>query len=140
MRETEKKQLLRFAVFAVVGLVDTLLDWSAFTLVRELFHAPAAACQTAGYLTGALSSYLLNGRLTFRDGSGRRWFQCLKFVLWNAASLGVSALLIQLLVRCGVPVYIAKLIITIEVGLFNYFGYKYLVFRVKKPQKESKKS
>ena len=74
----------------------------------------------------------LNGRITFRDGHIARWRQCLRFVVWNMVSLGVSEVMIGLLTHFGLNPYIAKVGVTLEVALFNYFGYKYIVFAVPK--------
>ena len=81
---------------------------------------------------GTVCSYFLNGRITFRDGHIARWRQCLRFVMWNVVSLGVSEVMIGLLTHFGLNPYIAKVGVTLEVALFNYFGYKYIVFAVPK--------
>lgn len=130
-------QFKRFITYALVGCVDTLLDWTAFTVAHELLKLVPATCQAAGYLVGAISSYLLNGRITFRDGSGKRWLQCIKFITWNVFSLLVSTWLIALLTGWGMSPYWAKVIVTLEVALLNYFGYEYLVFKVRKNPKRS---
>lgn len=124
----------RFITYALVGCVDTALDWAAFTAAHELLALTPAQCQTAGYLVGAVSSYLLNGRITFRDGSGHRWLQCIKFITWNVFSLLASAGLISVLTAWGMSAYWAKVLVTLEVALLNYFGYEYLVFHVRKNQ------
>ena len=85
-----------------------------------------------GYFVGTVCSYFLNGRITFRDGHIARWRQCLRFVMWNVVSLGVSEVMIGLLTHFGLNPYIAKVGVTLEVALFNYFGYKYIVFAVPK--------
>ena len=123
--------LKRFVAYAAVGCIDTALDWAAFTLAHSALLLGATRSQAIGYLVGAVSSYFLNGRITFRDGHGRRWAQFFKFALWNAFSLALSAGLIWLLTTWGMNAYFAKVILTLEVALANYIGYKYLVFRVK---------
>lgn len=130
-------QFKRFITYALVGCVDTGLDWTAFTAAHELLRLTAPTCQAIGYLVGAISSYLLNGRITFRDGSGARWLQCIKFITWNVFSLLVSTGLIALLTGWGMNAYWAKVGVTLEVALLNYFGYKYLVFKVRKNGKGS---
>lgn len=122
-------KLRRFITYAAVGCVDTALDWAAFTISHELLTLTAPRCQAIGYLVGAVSSYLLNGHITFRDGSGRRWLQFIKFATWNAFSLLVSTGFIALLTGWGLNPYWAKVGVTMEVGVMNYFGYEYLVFK-----------
>lgn len=130
-------QCKRFLTYALVGCVDTGLDWAAFTAAHELLKLTAPTCQAVGYLVGAISSYLLNGRITFRDGSGTRWLQCIKFITWNVFSLLVSTGLIALLTAWGMSAYWAKVGVTLEVALLNYFGYEHLVFKVRKNRKGS---
>lgn len=80
----------RFATYALVGCFDTGMDWVAFTTAHELLHFTPVICQAIGYFVGTVCSYFLNGRITFRDGHIARWRQCLRFVMWNVVSLGVS--------------------------------------------------
>lgn len=83
----------RFATYALVGCFDTGMDWVAFTTAHELLHFTPLICQAIGYIVGTICSYFLNGRITFRDGHIARWRQCLRFVVWNVVSLGVSELM-----------------------------------------------
>lgn len=87
----------RFATYALVGCFDTGMDWVAFTTAHELLHFTPVICQAIGYFVGTVCSYFLNGRITFRDGHIARWRQCLRFVMWNVVSLGVSEVMIGLL-------------------------------------------
>ncbi len=129
--ETLPKSIRRFASYAMIGILDTFLDWGAFTLSYELVHLTPHVSQGVGYFVGAISSYLLNGHFTFRDGHERPWLKFIKFAAWNVFSLLISAWLIALLTRWGMNAYFAKFFVTLEVSLVNYVGYKYLVFRVK---------
>ena len=81
---------------------------------------------------GTVCSYFLNGRITFRDGHIARWRQCARFAAWNVVSLALSEVMIGLLTHFGINPYLAKVGVTLEVALLNYFGYKYIVFAVPK--------
>ena len=107
----------RFATYALVGCFDTSMDWVAFTTAHELLHFTPVICQAIGYFVGTVCSYFLNGRITFRDGHIARWRQCLRFVMWNVVSLGVSEVMIGLLTHFGLNPYIAKVGVTLEVAL-----------------------
>ena len=91
----------RFATYALVGCFDTGMDWVAFTTAHELLHFTPVICQAIGYFVGTVCSYFLNGRITFRAGHIARWRQCLRFVMWNVESLGVSEVMIGQLTRFG---------------------------------------
>ena len=47
-------------------------------------------------------------------------------------SLALSEVMIGLLTHFGINPYLAKVGVTLEVALLNYFGYKYIVFAVPK--------
>ena len=121
----------RVILFAMVGCVNTLVDFLAFTACNELLHWPVELCQTAGYCCGILCSFLLNRNFTFRDGARRLWRQLFLFILVNLVTLGISVLCIRLLVWTGLNEYIAKIMTTGVVMVCNYFGYKLVVFQVK---------
>ena len=122
----------RFATYALVGCFDTGMDWVAFTTAHELLHFTPMLCQAIGYAVGTVCSYFLSGRITFRDGHIARWRQCARFAAWNVVSLALSEVMIGLLTHFGINPYLAKVGVTLEVALLNYFGYKYIVFAVPK--------
>ena len=69
--------------------------------------------------------------LTFGDGGGCDWEKLLRFIIWNLISLSITTVLITVLTRAGMWAYLAKLFVTVEEGVVNYFAYKFLVFHVK---------
>lgn len=126
----------RFILFALVGGINTAVDYGVFTLV-SLLHAPSWLGQAAGYTAGTICSFLLNRKITFRDGEGKLLRQALVFVLVNLVSLGVSSALIALLTNTlGINRYIAKIFVTVLTMLMNYFGYKLLVFKIKEKRED----
>lgn len=126
----------RFILFALVGGINTAVDYGVFTLI-SLLHAPAWLGQAAGYTAGTVCSFLLNRKITFRDGEGKILRQALVFVLVNLASLGVSSALMALLTNAfSLNRYIAKIFVTVLTMLMNYFGYKLLVFKIKEKRED----
>ena len=136
----------RFLTFSIVGIVNTLVDMACFALAFSLIGWPDEISQIIGYCCGLICSFLLNRRFTFHDGQRRLWGQIFLFILVNLVSMGISVVLIDLitgwlellahlpllgwLVRTTLHVYAAKCFVTVAVMLINYFGYKYIVFRV----------
>lgn len=118
-------------LFAVVGCINTLVDFGVFTFCAELLRFGAGASQTAGYLAGIACSFLLNRNVTFRDGRGSALYEALRYIVVNLLSLGVSTLLIWVFTNAGLNKYIAKIAVTVITMLINYFGYKIFVFRIK---------
>ena len=136
----------RFITFSIVGVVNTLVDMVCFAFAFSLIGLTDQVSQVVGYCCGIACSFLLNRRFTFHDGQRRLWGQIVLFILVNLISMGISVGLIGLitgwlalgaqlpfigwLVRTKLHVYVAKGLVTLVVMLVNYFGYKYIVFRV----------
>ena len=125
------KKYKRFIEYAVIGCINTLVDFCVFTLFSEVLHASAALSQAAGYLAGIVCSFLLNRNITFRDGSGSPLGQAVRYAAVNLVSLGVSTWLISVLTGAGLNRYIAKILVTVLSTFINYFGYKLFVFHIR---------
>ncbi len=122
----------REIVFGLIGCVNTLVDFLAYTVSHEWFALPADYCQAVGYCFGVICSFILNRRFTFRDGERRLWGQMFLFAAFNLGMLGLSSWIVGRLVSGGLNIYLAKIPVTVFVMVCNYFGYKLIVFRVKR--------
>ena len=135
MTEFARKLIIKFKrviTFGLVGCVNTLVDFLVFTLCYNYLAVTLEQSQTAGYLSGIVCSFVLNRRFTFKDWTREKWLQIVAFIAVNAASYYVSVLLISRLTALLGNAYIAKIAVTGVVMLMNYFGYKTLVFKVRK--------
>ncbi len=121
----------RFILYALVGALNTVVDFLMFTLFYRLIGLPEGWSQVIGYISGILCSFLLNSNVTFKDKTVSTGKSALRFIIVNGVSLGVSTLAIELLIGAGLQWIIAKLLITVLVALINYVGYKLVVFKVK---------
>jgi putative flippase GtrA len=88
------RQLIRFAI---VGCTNTALSWCAFALLASLGVQPLVASAIA-WILGALNSYLLNRRWTFRS-SGRYAPEAVRFALVQCAGLALDVVLLDALTR-----------------------------------------
>lgn len=121
----------RFVLYALVGGINTGIDFFVFTLLHMTTSLSEGYCQAISYTAGVVSSFLLNQNVTFKDGKETRVIhQVIRFICVNAVSMLVGVGGIRALVATGLNPYVAKLIITMTVAGINYFGYKLLVFRV----------
>lgn len=138
------------AKFVVVGFINTGLDYGLLRLL--LWLTPASLIDSSwkaavlfvinsiSYGTAVVNSYFLNKYWTFLDRSKKN--ELLKFsgfVLLNLLSLILNSTIVSLVTTYISPVWqlsptewltAAKLLIaTPAVMCFNYFTYKFLVFR-----------
>lgn len=87
---TEAGRILRFAV---VGVANTGVDFSAFLLLAKLAGAPLALANAGGWALAVSVSYALNSVYTFRANGAARSLSAggwARFALANAAGLAVS--------------------------------------------------
>ncbi|MGV7118229.1 GtrA family protein [Paenibacillus kyungheensis] len=112
--------------FATVGVSNTVIDFVVFMLLQSFTGVVAA--QFIGYGAGTLNSYLWNRRWTFARGKGFDFSEIIRFLLVNITVAIITAIAISL-VPASIPVWIAKIAVTI-LGLgINYTVSKLWVFR-----------
>lgn len=142
-----KKAAGQFVRFAIVGALNTLVDFAVFQALNLLLGWVYAA-QVLGYGAGVVNSYLLNSAWTFREQRQRTLREIALFLAVNLASLGVSLGVLWLCreafgitdawAASWVPAQlagfikgdtIAKLIATVCAVVVNFLGNRLFVFR-----------
>src|SRR6266436_6301410 len=100
--------LSEFLRFATVGALATVVHYSMLIALVELAHGPLIASTSAGFVLGAVVSYSLNRRITFRHqpdfGRG-----LVKFVSVGAVGLGLNALIVAGLAHAGIQYILAQM-------------------------------
>jgi putative flippase GtrA len=119
----------QFALFLVAGGTATVVQYCVLVaLVQSARMNPTLATMLA-YLCGAMTSYLLNFRFTFKDsGTGFRK-GLLKFLVVNVIGLGLNTLIFVTLRHLGAYYLLAQAIATGLVLVWNYAGARVFVFR-----------
>jgi putative flippase GtrA len=62
--------LLQFVKFTIVGVSNTLLTFAVYTLLLKVLGVWYLAASAIGFVVGAVNSFLLNRRWTFRGHVG----------------------------------------------------------------------
>jgi putative flippase GtrA len=123
---------LKAASFAVVGVVNTLVDYGVFLCGYYLLSLPLIPANVLAWLVAVSGSYVMNSFTTFAAESGRelRWRSYGKFVasglagvIVNTATLVVASSWIEL------PVPAAKLLAIAASFVVNFSLSHFLVFR-----------
>jgi putative flippase GtrA len=146
---------LKAVAFALIGLVNTVVDYGLFFLARAAFgHSPAAqaffgalsaachcgtpetvlliAANIAAWAVAVSGSYMLNARITFAAESGRQWRlrHYLAFVVSGIAGLSANtATLIVLAQIFALPVWLAKGAAVVASFVVNFLLSHFVVFR-----------
>lgn len=121
--------------YLMVGVGNTGVDWAVYFILTHLFSVASFVAQPIGYIAGAVNSYAVNRKLTFK--TERRFFsvQLLKFALVTALTASSSALLMILVterwgIRGSFPLDLAaKVGVTAFTMLFNFGLSRLWVFR-----------
>ena len=146
-KEEAKKTIWQMVKFAIVGVLNTLVDFAVFQTLN-LTLGWVYAAQVLGYTFGVINSYLWNSNWTFREQRTRSLKEMGLFLLVNIASLGVSLGMMWLLrevfgvtnewVAQWMPAAlasfikgdtIAKLIATMFAIAVNFLGNRLFVFK-----------
>jgi len=123
--------LIQLFKFAMVGCVNTFVDWAAYFTIIKIFPAESAffyaAAKGFSYFCGIVNSFFLNRCWTFKAaGDGGRF---VKFALVNAIGLGINSLAIYELLKLNIPQMMALFMATAVAFGFNFTLTKVWVFR-----------
>jgi putative flippase GtrA len=144
--------------FAMVGVVNTAVDYCFFLLARALLDRSAGAialfaslsglCQcgsaatislivanTFSWLVAVGGSYIMNSTITFAAESGRklRWSAFLAFAASGIAGwLANTAMLLAAAEVLLLPVWLAKLVAVVASFVVNFSLSHFVVFRVRR--------
>lgn len=109
-----------FVRFLLVGGSATALHYAIMASLIGLFDCAPGVASATGYCLSTLYNYWANARFTF--GGGHDHARSLpRFLITAAAGLGINQLVLLGLIHFSVPVFLAQLLATGTVLLWNYF-------------------
>jgi putative flippase GtrA len=128
---------LRPAAFALVGFLNTALDFTVFFAIVSLMDAPILVANVVSYACGVVCSYILNRYVTFRDRVAHPVMAPAFFVAASVIALVINTLTVMLLAPVT-DTLIAKIGATAISFVWNYLFSNLVVFRVVPKGSESK--
>jgi putative flippase GtrA len=108
-----------FFSFLLVGGGATLLQYLIMAALMFAMGMEATVASSTGFLISAVFNYWANARFTFSGQHDHR-ASALKFGATLCAALAINALTLELLLKFGAPVWLAQLIATGVVFVWNY--------------------
>src|ERR1700741_4351993 len=118
------REFLRFAAMAELR---TVINSPAFIFLLEVAHQPLIPSTSVGFTLGAIVSYSLNRRITFRHqphfGRG-----LVKFVSLGAVGFGLNSLIVAAFVHAGVQYILAQMTATGIILVWNFLVSRLLIF------------
>ncbi|XID95769.1 GtrA family protein [Paenibacillaceae bacterium WGS1546] len=118
----------KMAKYAIVGGLNTGVDFAVFCLLVYGFGAGTAWAQAASYLAGTANSYVMNRYWTFRVKEKRSAAELLRFVAINVLSFGAATAVLLGLAYGGTEAALAKAVSVVCSLAVNYAGYRLWVF------------
>src|SRR5215469_13233193 len=125
----ERAVTLKAASFAMVGVVNTLVDYSVFLSAYYLLNLPLIPANVLAWLVAVSGSYVMNCLITFAAESGRqlRWRAYGAFVASGVAGVVTNTAVLVLASR-WVPVPAAKLLAIAASFVVNFSLSHFVVF------------
>jgi putative flippase GtrA len=123
---------LKAASFALIGVLNTLIDLGVFLTAYNVFGVPLIAANVIAWMIAVSGSYVMNCFITFAVESGRmlRWRAYRAFVLSGVA--GVIANTTTLVVASyWMPVLAAKFLAIAASFMVNFSLSHFVVFRTR---------
>jgi len=131
----ERAIALKAASFALVGIVNTAVDFSVFWTAATYLHWPLIPANVLAWLVAVTFSYVMNSFITFGPESGRilRWRDYATFAASGVAGM-VSSTAMLFALSFVVPVFVAKLLSIAVSFAVNFSLSHFVVFRVRRPR------
>lgn len=130
----ERAFALKAISFAMVGLVNTAIDFSVFWTAAEILHWPLVPANVIAWLVAVSCSYVMNSFITFGPESGHtlRWRDYATFVTSGVAGM-VAATSTLFALSYVMPLLVAKLVSILVAFAVNFSLSHFVVFRARKP-------
>lgn len=123
---------VKFIKFAIIGVMNTLIDVAVYTVLAGALHVNVYVSQVAGYTCGGLNSYIFNRSWTFKTEEGFFSRELIKFIVVTLAMLGLSlGILYVFYDMMHLNYFIAKIITTVLVLVVNFVVNNLWVFKKK---------
>lgn len=126
INDSNKKELI---YYILIGILVVLVDYISYHFFYKIFSIDFSNSKRLSYLTGALLSFILNKRITFKSHEKKIsepvLFSILYFLSFVLNSATHDALLNHF--SGNYPFIIATLVSVI----LNYIGQKFIVFKKK---------
>lgn len=132
----ERAVALKAASFAMVGVVNTAIDFSVFWTAARILDWPLVPSNVLSWIVAVTFSYVMNSFVTFGPESGRvlRWRDYLAFVASGVAGVIASTTTIVVLVDYLAVALLSAKLVSIAVSFaVNFSLSHFVVFRKRAP-------
>jgi putative flippase GtrA len=126
---------LKALSFALVGIVNTLIDLGIFLIAYNGFSLPLVPANILAWIVAVSCSYVMNSFITFAAESGGklRWRSYGTFLVSGVAGVIVNTSVL-VVASFWIPVLAAKLLAILASFVVNFSLSHFVVFRTRTPQ------
>jgi putative flippase GtrA len=134
----ERAIALKAASFALVGVINTAVDFSVFWSTVTYLHWPLVPANMLAWLVAVTFSYVMNSFITFGPESGRtlRWRDYATFAASGVAGMVASTATLFALSYIF-PLLPAKLVSILVSFAVNFSLSHFVVFRPRRPGEDA---
>ena len=126
----------RKTIFAVVGVVNSAVDFGVFSFAYYYLGLPIVAANSLAWLVAVTGSYVMNSTITFAAESGRKLDlrRYLAFAASQLAGFVANTATVWCLIELAhIPAWAAKLAAIVVSFAVNFSLSHFVVFRARKP-------
>jgi len=127
---------LKAASFAVVGVVNSAVDFGVFSFAYYYLGLPIVAANSLAWVVAVTGSYVMNSTITFAAESGRKLDlrRYLAFAASQLAGFVANTATVWCLVELlHIPAWAAKIAAIVVSFAVNFSLSHFVVFRARKP-------
>ncbi len=125
----DKAFLFKFVKFCMVGFSGVFVDFGITYLFKEIVKIQKYVANAIGFTTAATTNYIFNRLWTFHSQNPDVAGEFTRFFMIALIGLGINSLIIFILSgKFKMNFYLAKLIATIIVTLWNFLINAYFTF------------
>ena len=121
--------------FGLTGGLSFLVDYGFMTLCKQFTPAPDWLSIGIGFTVSVIFNYWLCARWVFRGAKKQDFKSGVIFIGSSVIGLGLTELLMWLFMKV-MSIYIAKIIVTLLVMVWNYIMKRIAVYGVKEKPKQ----
>lgn len=133
------KEIILYAVF---GVLTTLINIGSFFIMTTFFHIENDLANNIAIVLAVLFAYVTNKDLVFHsqaEGFGEKFIEFCKFILGRLVTMFIESIGGSLMFKyLPMPTIVSKCLITIIVIILNFFISKFFAFKSSNNEKEVK--
>lgn len=129
--EVQSKELFKIIKFAIIGVLNTLVNWVFFYILNSI-GVYYLISNIIAYSLATIHSYFWNSTWVFNYNKRLEIKSSIKFIILNLCGLALNTFILFLLVDfLNINKFISLIFATVLVTIINYIFNKMWVFRKK---------